>query len=46
MYLDGPHLVGGFKPRPLARIWRLREAGMGSEGTDMCVVTVEDLFIK
>lgn len=38
MYLDGPHSVGGFKPHLLARIWRLREAGSGAEGTGMRVL--------
>lgn len=38
MYLDGPHSVGGFKSRPLARIWHLREAESGAEGTGMHVL--------
>lgn len=38
MYLDGSHLFGGFKPHPLARIWHLREAELGAEGMNMCVL--------
>lgn len=38
MYLGGSHLFGGFKLRPLARVWHLREAGLGAEGMNMCVL--------